>query len=151
LTPDPDTIPFTIDLKALIRTALNDPHCRREIYAAIREGVGAPTEVLGAANLGEKDGPDEWFSLFLSIDRETEPGKAGFVRRNRTGNRVSARLRRQVRKDHAAQTQHSPALSGHYRGQVSLLTEAFLEGNPEAARSLRNLSTPPDDDGTPSL
>ena len=132
-----DTISFTIDMKALVRYALNDPACREEVYTAIREGANPNIEILGAANLNGEGEPDRWFSLFISTNQRIEAGTEGFISRNQDGTRISARLRRQVRKDHVAQDSDQMPTLVEADG-TQLLTQALLtlKQNPKLLASL---------------
>jgi len=133
-----DMYSFTVNLKTLIRIALNDPDGRREIKEALLEGPCAHTEKLGAANLKESsDAPDHWFTVFTGTSREVSAGQKGFLLRNQAGDRISLRMRSQQRKTHAATTEETPGLDS---GDVESLVAAALEGNPAAASSLLEMA-----------
>lgn len=123
---------FTINLKNLIRIAMNDPKARQEIREAIVEGPMPHTEKLGAANLrADENSPDEWYTVFAGTARDVQPMTSGFLLRNQDGTRISMRLRRQQRKDHAAAT---PGVTNLDPGQ-QLLARA-LSGDQQAAQAL---------------
>jgi len=129
-----DIYTFTVNLKSLIRIALNDPQARVEILEAINEGPLAHTEKLGAANLKDGEGsPDSWYTVFAGTSREVGPGQPGFLLRNQAGDRISMRLRSQ-RKDHAATVDSTVAGGG-----AELLQRA-MGGEAEAARVLLKLA-----------
>ena len=132
-----DTIQFTMSLYDLVRTALNDPKCKEEIYQAVRDGAGEPTTVLGAANLATGDEKPEWFTLFLGTNRRVKPGSQGYVFRNKKGDRVSARLKRQV-KNQQAQTP-GQVLPQQLQGSSDLLQRA-MAGDAEAAKTILQLA-----------
>lgn len=129
-----DTIQFTVDLETFVRVALNDPKCTEEVYAAIRKGPIEHTAICGAANLGIEGGENEWFTLFMGTDRRVQAGTPGFVFRNQRGDRISARLRRQLPKNQEAQTP-GQVLPQQEQGNMELLSRA-IGGDQVAAQSL---------------
>jgi hypothetical protein len=91
-----NTYGLTVDIYKLVRICLNDPRTRQEITKAFKDGSLPYTEIIGAANLGNAQHKD-FFSLFVSM----QTGKKA-IKRNRNGNRISLRMRKQRTQDHVA-------------------------------------------------
>ena len=131
------TFPFTLSLKQLIRVALNDPSCSREIAEAIKEGPLPGTTMLGAANFAAPGEPEQWFSLFMSTNREAGPGNRGYIFRNKQGDRISMRLKAQGAKDQRAQ--HINAVLPADQGTADLLSRA-MAGDQKAAQAVLQMA-----------
>lgn len=93
----------TLDLKKLVRMALNDPETKEMIFDAIRQGPMPYTDIIGATNFSSKKNP-KWYSVFLGVNRKLKPGDPGFLMKNKRGDRISLRLKKQEVRDHTAQT-----------------------------------------------
>lgn len=136
-------IQFSVDLKALVRCALNDPECRQEIIEALKAGPIEPTAELGIANVSERGESNTWFSLFFRTSRKAEPGEKGFLFRSKQPGRVVAFLKRQIDQRQEAQS-IGDVLPQRFHKKV---VDAFVESlkQPEVAKALVELSNSKDE------
>jgi hypothetical protein len=127
-----ENLNFTINLKGLIRAALNDPTCALEVQQAIMEGPATVSTPLGSTSTPAVEGEEPvWFSLFVGTSRDVQPGQQGYISRTKKGDRIVARLRRQV-KAHAAQNNASQPVQSV---QAELVNQ-ILAGDPKAAQAI---------------
>ena len=125
-----DSFQLTIDAKRFVGLCLQDPATRAQVFDAIREFQTQQvlrSEPLGAINLGEE--VDEWFTLFVGSNPQVSPGQDGFIYRNRKGDRVSLRLKRQ-------QNNHMATVGDAGQVQVLSLLGRAQAGDREAAAAL---------------
>lgn len=133
-----ETFGVTIDPVKFVRIMLNDPQTREMVYNAVRQGPMNHTEILGAANLADDEGQQEWYTVFAGTSRQVAAGEEGFVLRNRRGDRVSLRLKRQEAKTHEAVS--NPQVAPVTDAGNDLLRKALYEGDAAAAAALLQMS-----------